>query len=153
MRRITTKIGVLAAMMALALGAAGTAQGAPAKDSAHRTKAPVAYFEMTDITRETFVIALTDPAKIRHARDLVSGASSDRPHVIGRITKRTAPYNPRWSYHLNPDTIDFFDVAIEVCDATTPYLEDHLDEAGGAFLPALVWCPWSSRLVREIPAP
>ncbi|MGN5379107.1 calmodulin-binding protein [Streptomyces lasalocidi] len=108
---------------------------------------------MTDITREEFVIELTDPAKIEHARELVNGETTDRPHVIGRILKRTAPYNPRWSYHYNPDTTDFFDVSIEVCDATIPYVEDHLDEAGGAFLPGLVFCPWTSRLVREIPRP
>ncbi|MET8861949.1 calmodulin-binding protein [Nonomuraea sp. NPDC004580] len=112
-----------------------------------------AYFVMTDITREEFVVQLTDPGKIQHARDLLSGATSDKPHVIGRIVKRSAPYNPRWSYNLNPDTVSFFDVAIEVCDATIPYVEDHLDEAGGAFLPGLVWCPWTSRLVRELPAP
>jgi hypothetical protein len=112
--------------------------------------APAAYFVMTDITREEFVIQLTDPGKIQHARDLLSGTTADRPHVLGRIIKRPVAYNPRWSYHLNPDTVDFFDYAIEVCDATIPYVEDHLDEAGGAFLPGLVWCDWSSRLVREI---
>ncbi|WP_442942106.1 BP74-related protein [Nonomuraea sp. NBC_00507] len=107
---------------------------------------------MTDITREHFVIQLTDPARIQHARDLISGATQDRPHVVGRIMKRSAPYNARWSYHYDPNTVDFFDMAPEVCDATIPYVEDHLDEAGGAFLPGLVWCPWTSRLVREVPA-
>ncbi|TJZ42263.1 calmodulin-binding protein [Streptomyces piniterrae] len=153
MRRITTKIGVLAAAALLAVTAAGPAQGEPANGAAHRTKAEAAYFVMTDITHEEFVIQLTDPAKIQHARDLVNGETTDRPHVVGRILKRQAPYNPRWSFHYNQDTIDFFDVAIEVCDASTPYVEDHLDEAGGAFLPGLFWCPWSSRLVREVPAP
>ncbi|WP_420845269.1 BP74-related protein [Nocardia arizonensis] len=32
------------------------------------------------------------------------------------------------------------------------YTEDHLDEACGAFLPGCFWCPWSSRLTREIAA-
>ncbi|MEH2433373.1 MAG: hypothetical protein V7K25_03825 [Nostoc sp.] len=41
-------------------------------------------------------------------------------------------------------------MAIEVCDATTNYVNDHLDEVGGAFLPGLFWCPWSSQLVKEI---
>ena len=72
---------------------------------------------------------------------------------MGRIVKRTAPYNPAWSYHLEPASITFFDFSIEVCDATIPYVEEHLDEAGGAFLPGLWWCDGSSRLVREIPGP
>ncbi|MER5421087.1 BP74-related protein [Streptosporangium roseum] len=41
-----------------------------------------AYFEFTGITREKAVLKLTDPAKIQHARDLISGATIDEPHVI-----------------------------------------------------------------------
>jgi hypothetical protein len=141
MSRVTVKIAAALASLAM-LGVAAPAQAA---DSA--------YFVFTDITREEAVVQLTDPAEIQHARDLISGQTTDRPHLIGRIIKRQAPYNPRWSYHYDPATVDFFDMSIEVCDATIPYIEDHLDEAGGAFLPGLVWCPWTSRLVREIPAP
>ncbi|MEZ7127690.1 calmodulin-binding protein [Nonomuraea sp. AD125B] len=142
MHHVLTKImAVLAALATLSVATPAPAQAAVP-----------AYFVMTDITRENFVVQLTDPAKIQHARDLISGTTTDKPHVLGHIVKRPAPYNPRWSYQLNPDTISFFDFGIEVCDATIPYVEDHLDEAGGAFLPGLVWCPWTSRLVREIPA-
>ncbi|GGP06776.1 calmodulin-binding protein [Nonomuraea glycinis] len=144
MRRITPKVAALVAIAMLALTAPAQAQ---------RAAAPEAYFEFTDSTRERAVLKLTDPAKIQHARELVTGITNDRPHILGRIVKRPAPYNPRWSYHYNPETVDFFDFAIEVCDASIPYVEDHLDEAGGAFLPGLIWCPWSSRLVREIPVP
>ncbi|WP_443078989.1 BP74-related protein [Streptosporangium sp. NBC_01495] len=144
-------MAALAAVATLALTAPAQAQQA---EATHRTTtAQTAYFEFTDVTRSTGVLQLTDPAKIQHARDLISGATTERPHVLGRIIKRPADYNPRWSFHYNPDTIDFFDVAIKVCDATLPYVEDHLDEAGGPFLPGLVWCPWTSKLVREIPAP
>lgn len=144
MRRITPKVAALVAIAMLALAAPAQAQQAAATE---------AYFEFIDITRSTAVLKLTDAAKIQHARALVNGITTDRPHVLGRIVKRTAPYNPRWTYHYDPETIDFFDFAIEVCDATIPYVEDHLDEAGGAFLPGLIWCPWTSRLVREVPAP
>ncbi|WP_043633353.1 BP74-related protein [Nonomuraea candida] len=142
MRRTLTRI--LAALVAAAT--LGVVAPAPAQ------AASPAYFVITDITREQFVVQLTDPGKIQHARDLLSGTTTDRPHVYGRIAKAPASYNPRWSYHLRADTVDFFDVAIEVCDATIPYVEDHLDEAGGAFLPGLIWCPWTSRLIRELPA-
>ncbi|MBF8184606.1 calmodulin-binding protein [Nonomuraea sp. K274] len=142
MHGILTKIVTALA----AIATLGSAAPAPAQAAAP------AYFEVTDITRSRFVVQLTDPAKIQHARDLLSGATTDRPHVVGRITPRPAPYNVTWSYHLRSETIDFFDMAIEVCDATIPYVEDHLDEADGAFLPGYVWCPWTSRLVRELPA-
>lgn len=140
MRSILTKtLTALVAVTTLGVIAPAPAQAAEA-----------AYFVMTDVTHEEFVVKLTDPAKIQHARELLSGETTDRPHVIGRILKRQTAYNPRWSYHLNTDTVDFFDYSIEVCDATIPYVEEHLDEAGGAFLPGLVWCGWSTKLVREV---
>ncbi|MHA7629927.1 BP74-related protein [Corallococcus sp. M7] len=97
-----------------------------------------------------FIIELTDENTIAHARKILSGEERSRIHVHGRIVKRTQPYNPRFSFHLDPATIQFFEVAIEVCDANMTYVEDHLDEAGGAFLPGGHWCPWDSRLAREL---
>ena len=113
-----------------------------------------AYFEFTcDADHSTFIIQLIDPEKIRRAREILRGPDRKRYMVIGEIVKTPAPYNPRWSYHLDPPTIDFAEMAIEVCDATPSYVEEHLSEAGGAFLPGLRWCPWCSRLAREVPPP
>ena len=97
-----------------------------------------------------FIIQLTDQNQIDHALRIISGEETQRVHVHGRIIKRTQPYNPRFSFHLDPSTINFFEVAIEVCDANMLYVEDHLDEAGGAFLPGAHWCPWDSRVTREV---
>lgn len=155
MRRLITRIGSLAAVTMLALTAAQPVQAAQSVRSsgaALRAADAAAYFEFTDVTRQTFVFKLTDPNRIQQARDILSGKEKDAVHVLARIEKRTAPYNPAWSYHVNPDTVQFFAFAIEVCDATIPYVEDYLDEAGGAFLPGLYWCDWSSRLTRELPA-
>jgi hypothetical protein len=75
---------------------------------------------MTDSSREKFVVEMTDPEDIAHARDLLDGKTHDLPHLIGRISKTTKPYNSAWGFHLQPRSIAFFDVAIEVCDATIP---------------------------------
>ncbi|MEV6841095.1 hemopexin repeat-containing protein [Streptomyces sp. NPDC051133] len=99
---------------------------------------------------QEFVFKLTDDAKIEEARKILSGEQTDRVHVMGRIAKRPVCYNPGWSYHLDPGTISFFEVAIEVCDSSPRYLEDHLDEACGAFLPGCHWNPWTARLTREV---
>ncbi|MGW2683569.1 BP74-related protein [Streptomyces sp. NPDC001414] len=153
MRRVFTKAAGLAAVGMLAFATAQPAQADALSSRPGRTAAESpAYFVMTDITREEFVVKLTKSRDIEHARELISGKTTDRPHLFTRILKRTAAYNPRWSYSNNPDSTEFFDQAFEVCDATIPYVEDHLDEAGGAFLPGLVWCDWTSRLVREVPA-
>ncbi|MGW6421758.1 BP74-related protein [Nocardia sp. NPDC055053] len=111
-----------------------------------------AYFTFTQPSSpgSEFVIELTDDKLIRHARRIVSGEETQEVHAHGRLVKRTAPYNPKWSFHLDPSTIRFFDMAIEVCDSDMNYVEEHLDEAGGAFLPGGHWCPWSSKLHREV---
>ena len=112
-----------------------------------------AYFVFMQEPGQEFVFELRDDAKIAHARRIVSGEEKDRVHVMGRLIKRPAPYNPSWVFHLDPDTVDFFEQAIEVCDANMQYVEDHLDEACGAFLPGCHWCPWNSKVLREVPAP
>jgi len=44
----------------------------------------------------------------------------------------------------------FFELQIEVCDSNVTYVEEHLEEIGGSFLPNSVWCPWSSKLMAEV---
>jgi hypothetical protein len=114
----------------------------------------MAYFAFTDSSRvNEFVFELTDPERIALARRILSGEEKERVHVMGRIVKEKVAYNPSWDFFLHPDTIQFFAVAIEVCDASIQYVDDHVDEACGAFLPGCVWCPWSSRLTREVTDP
>ncbi len=110
----------------------------------------MAYFSFAQQPQQEFIFELVDEEKIAHARRILSGDETDKVHVMGRIRKIQKPYNPRWTYHLDPATIDFFQMAIEVCDANMEYVEDHLDEACGAFLPGCHWCPWDSRLLREV---
>lgn len=113
-----------------------------------------AYFRFTDVhEKPRFVIQLTDPLMIAHARNILSGLEKDRIHVQGTINKSPAPYNPGWSYHLDPASIDFFENAIEVCDASITFVEENLYDVGGSTLPGSHWCPWSSRLVDEISYP
>jgi uncharacterized protein (TIGR03437 family) len=101
---------------------------------------------------DTFVIRLLDPALIQHARDILSGAAPNQ-RMMGKIVKAPAFYSSPWTFHLDPHSIRFFDFAIEVCDASIVYVQEHLEEAGGSFLPGNAWCPWGSRLKSEIPAP
>jgi hypothetical protein len=110
-----------------------------------------AYFKVGFPTDDvTFTIMLTDTEKIKEARDIASGVQTDTVSVIGTVVKTPAPYNPHWSYHLAPASIQFFDTAIEVCDAHPYYVEEHLDEVCEAFLPGCVWCPYSSRVITEV---
>lgn len=78
--------------------------------------------------------------------------NQQEPHVTGIIVKESACWNPNYSYHYDPATVDFFEFSMEVCDATFRYVEEHLADAGGAFLPGLRLCPWSSYLIEEVTA-
>ena len=97
-----------------------------------------------------FVFMLRDGDRIAEARQILQDPGATKVHVQGTVVKSRAPYNRRWSYHLDPDTISFFEIAIEVCDANITYVEEHLEEIGGSTLPDSHWCPWSSHLRREI---
>jgi hypothetical protein len=113
--------------------------------------APVLFKFHCPPDRARFVFLTTDPVRIEHARRILSGEETEAVHVSGVIVKSPAPYNSRWRFHLDPETISFFAVAMEVCDATITYVAEHLDEVGGSFLPSSRWCPWTSRLIREVP--
>jgi hypothetical protein len=59
-----------------------------------------------------FVIRLDSSEKIAHARAILDGSETLRVHVQGTIVRAPAPYNPTWSFHLDPASIDFFAMAI-----------------------------------------
>ena len=99
---------------------------------------------------DQFVIELTDESKIQQARNILNGTEIYETNVRGKIIKTSAPYNQKWSYQLDPASISFFSTPVEVCDASIGYVERHLDQVGGGFLPLAMWCPWRSRLVTEI---
>jgi hypothetical protein len=83
-------------------------------------------------------------------RRILCGEERSRVHIQGTIIKEPAIYNPGWSYHLTPESIEFFETAIELCDASIQFIEEHLSEVGGSTLPGAHWCPWSSRLVEDV---
>ncbi len=101
-------------------------------------------------TDKEFIVDITNDADIDHARRLLTGVETSKPHIMGRIRKQKKDYNPSYDFYLDPQTVAFFDMAIEVCDSTPQYVDDHLDEACGAFLPGCYWCPWGSKLTREV---
>ena len=110
-----------------------------------------AYFRVSDgKPQDDFVIALTDPTKIASARALINKANPQTRFLAGTIIPHPAGYNAPWHFFLEPESIVFIEQSIEVCSATTSYVEAHLAEVGGAFLPRAWWCPWRSRVTAEI---
>jgi hypothetical protein len=105
-----------------------------------------AYFEFSVSPHpETFVFKLTNPSRIQEARDILS--SGAQRILSGTIIKQPVYYNPQWSFHFDPQTTRFVDNAVELCDSDIRNIENNLDRAYPA------WCPWSTRLLREVSAP
>src|SRR5688500_5143866 len=129
-------------LAALIPGAALTAEPTYAQ-----TDQPQEAFFVFDVPPypETVVFKLTDPLKIQEARNIL--ATGKRRIVAGTIIKQPVYYNSPWTFHLDPKSIAFPESAIELCDATIRYIEENRDVAYPS------WCPWSSRLLREITAP
>lgn len=120
-----------------------------------RAPAP-AYFRISDGFSSDFILKLEDPATILTARLPFANTEGPPPpmlHVTGIIVKERACWNPGYSFHYDPRTVSFFEYSMEVCDATFQYVEEHLQEAGGAFLPGLRLCPWGSFVAEEIQPP
>jgi hypothetical protein len=101
-------------------------------------------------TSEQFVARIYDPVAIAMARTEIE--KEEPPYMIigGTIVKEPVWWNPMFSYHIDPSTVFFGDFFTEVCDATALYVEEHLEEAGGAFLPNLQWCPWTKQVLEEL---
>ena len=60
-----------------------------------------------------------------------------------------APRPPLFGDQLHPQSV--FE-CVQV-DRLLRGVDQHLAEVGGAFLPNRQWCPWSSRIAREVSVP
>lgn len=136
-------------------GAEAPAAGDTSARQPRRQRTKPVFFKVGFPTEQegTFVLRLVDPGTIQAARNAVRDPDNHPHHVMGTLVKKDARFNPGWSYHLLPRSVEFFDQATEACDATPQYVEEHLEEACGAFLPDCRWCPWTSKVLAEVPPP
>lgn len=100
-----------------------------------------------------FVVEIDDPATAELARRVLDGWDSHNVRITGVIVKGSTDYNESWPFHLDPKSIQFGANAVEACDATAQYVSEHLHLVGTGILPRNEWCPWSTRLTREVKYP
>ena len=94
---------------------------------------PVATFEVVD---QTYKIELATPELVQHARDLLAGDDvAGIPN--GKVVRDDPGVNAPWSWHIDPETLEFADQATEVCDGLPEYVED-------GTLTSDIYCPWSA---------
>jgi len=100
-------------------------------------QAPVATFEVAG--GEQYKIELATPELIEHAKGLLAGESlAAIPN--GVVVRGDSGVNEPWSWHIDPATLEFANVTIEVCDGIPQYVEDKIVTSDR-------FCPWSARVV------
>ncbi len=149
----------IALLAAAALFAAcGTAPAAPTATPAAPTATPAAptatpavspspsgavvvTFQVED---EQYRILLTDADDIAVAQRLLAG--EEAPSIPNGLIVRGDPgVNTGYSWHIDPASVEFADMTIELCDGLPSFVEDGTLE-GDRF------CPWGARVVDIQPA-
>lgn len=94
---------------------------------------------------ETFDVLIRDPERIAEAEALVG--RGNRKIVNGRLRRGDGGVNQPWSWHMEPESIEFADVTIEVCDGRPSDVEADLEtwiDTVGRF------CPWGSEVTARV---
>ena len=121
--------GLAVAAVATALLLAGCAP-------AHKN--PVATFEVAGV--ETYKIELDTPALVKHAEQLLKGENV-AAIPLGRVVRDSPGVNKPWSWHIDPKTLEFAQVTIEVCDGLPSHVED-------GTITSKDYCPWSAKVIK-----
>jgi hypothetical protein len=124
---------ILVAAVGLTLAACGSTQDEVAVPS-------VATFE---IEGQTFKIELITRELVEHAYDLMDGGEDGRIPV-GTIVRDDPSVNEPWSWHIDPETVEFADMTTEVCDGLPEYVED-------GTLTSDIFCPWLTKVIAIEP--
>lgn len=97
------------------------------------------------VEAERYRVLLTDPADVDIANRLLAG--DEAPTIPNGLIVRGDPsINTPWSWHIDPDSIEFADMTTEVCDGLPSFVED-------GTLTGDRFCPWSAEVVAvESPA-
>ena len=94
---------------------------------------------------ETFNIRLIDTAAIQEAERLLdTGASRN---AVGQLVRGDGGFNAPYTWHLDPATVEFADMTIELCDGLPSFVEDDLDywiDTVGQY------CPWGVTVVARV---
>ena len=98
---------------------------------------PVAVFEVAG--SETYKIELATPELVQHAKDLMVGKPG-AAIPLGTVVRDEPGVNAPWSWHIDPATLEFADMTIEVCDGLPSYVED-------GTVTSDQYCPWSAKVI------
>jgi hypothetical protein len=107
-----------------------------------------------DVDGQRFNLRSTVPAVIAQIRAILAGTSTTsiaNAHLEGEVVTGTVSYNSAWGFSLLPTSVAVFTGVDYSCDGVPSVINRHLSNVGSIdFLFDRIWCPNSSRLIREI---
>ena len=99
-----------------------------------------------EVNEERFFIALDNETQVEQAEARL--ADSVEAVIHGTLVRGDGGFNEPYGWHLDPVTVTFPDMAMEVCDGRPQSeVEDHLEywfESVGYY------CPWGARVLRRV---
>jgi len=96
-----------------------------------------------DVDGEQYRILVVDPQNVAIAQKLFAG--QEAPSIPNGLIVRGDPsVNTGWSWHIDPQSLEFADMTTEVCDGKPSFVED-------GTLTGDRFCPWSARVVAIEP--
>jgi hypothetical protein len=91
------------------------------------------------VNGEEYKIRLTNPADIETARKRLAGEVA--PHIPNGVVVRGDPeVNTGYSWHIDPESVEFADFTTEVCDGLPSDVEKGLITSNR-------YCPWSAEVI------
>ena len=117
-----TRSGAIRTTTAAMLGAL-TLAAALSSCAPTSTEPTVVTFEVAGYEEETYKIELATPELIEHVKQIMAG--EDVALIPNGLVVRDDPsVNEPWSWHIDPESLEFADVTTEVCDGLPSYVED-----------------------------
>ncbi|HWH23891.1 MAG TPA: hypothetical protein VNW68_03240 [Candidatus Limnocylindria bacterium] len=105
------------------------------------TGAVIVTFRVAD---EEYRILLRDAEQIDIAQRLLAG--EEAPSIPnGVVVRGDAGVNAPWSWHIDPDSVEFADMTIEVCDGRPSDVEQQIITSDR-------YCPWGAEVIDVAPA-
>ena len=116
---------------------------APPSDAGACSALPsVGLYATFRVVNDVFRASITNPTGITQALALWSGQSQAKIPV-GQLDCASGAFNCGWTWSVNPSSITFAELTIEVCDATPSYVQGNC-----ASFPNGTYCPWSAELIE-----
>ena len=147
--------GLFALCLLMLLSVGGCATDAPSIEGAAAASDDVAHGVdfVVAVNDQHFVLRLVKPADIALARARIKGTAR-QGIVSGKLVDGDGGFNRddagkrKWSWHLDPESIQFPQLAMEVCDGRPSDVEGNKEHWINDIKR---YCPWGAKIEAELP--